>query len=300
MAISAHATAHRWFKAEARSALLFVLPSCIILATFVYWPIVQVFWFSLHNWSILQLETPFVGLGNYGTLLSDDRFWNALRNTIYYTIGTVPLTTVLSLAVALGVNERIPGNNLLRSVYFLPGICSLAVMGLVWAYLLNPQIGMFSYMLTSVGLPAIDWLQSTRWALPAITLVGIWKSVGFDMVIFLAGLQGIPVTYYEAAKIDGAGRWQRFWNVTLPLLRPTTLFVVVTSVIGSFQVFDQVYVMTRGGPLFSTETLVTYMYHQGFQIFHMGYATAISAILFIVILVISALQLRLFTYAEVD
>jgi ABC-type sugar transport system permease subunit len=259
-----------------------------------------VFWFSLHNWSILQVETPFVGLANYAGLLQDDRFWNALRNTLYYTIGAVPITTILALAVALGVNERIPASKLLRSAYFLPGISSLAVMGLVWTYLVNPQIGMFSYTLTGLGLPATDWLQSTTWALPAVTLVGIWKSVGFDMVIFLAGLQGIAPTYYEAAKIDGAGRWQRFWNITLPLLRPTTLFVVVTSVIGSFQVFDQVYVMTRGGPLFSTETLVTYMYHQGFEIFHMGYATAISAILFVVILVISGLQLRLFRYAEVD
>jgi ABC-type sugar transport system permease subunit len=300
MAVSVGASARPRFNAEARSAFLFVLPSCLILATFVYWPILQVFWFSLHNWSILQVDTPFVGFANYASLLADDRFWNALRNTVYYTIGAVPLTTVLALAVALGVNERIPASNLLRSAYFLPGICSLAVMGLVWAYLVNPQIGIFSYALTGIGLPATNWLQSTTWALPAVTLVGIWKSVGFDMVIFLAGLQAVPTTYYEAAKIDGAGRWQRFWNVTLPLLRPTTLFVVVTSVIGSFQVFDQVYVMTRGGPLFSTETLVTYMYHQGFEIFHMGYATTISAILFVVILVISALQLRLFRYAEVD
>jgi multiple sugar transport system permease protein len=174
------------------------------------------------------------------------------------------------------------------------------VMGLVWQYLLNPDIGMVSYWMQKIGLPPVDFLQSTTWALPSVTAVGIWKNLGFDVVLFLAGLQGIPEVYYEAAKIDGAGSWQRFWHITLPSLRPTTIFVVVTSVIGSFQVFDQVYVMTRGGPLFHTETLVTYMYHQGFEIFHLGYASAISVVLFVFVLIISAFQLRLFRYSEVD
>jgi len=290
----------RFTTGEARAAYVFMAPSLIVLALFVFWPIIQIFRLSLHDYSLVQPVNPFIGLQNFSDLLSDSRFWNAFRNTVYYTIGAVPLTTGLSLAVALGLNERLRGSSVIRSAYFLPALSSLAVMGLVWQYLLNPDIGTVAYWLHLVGGPRIDFLQSTTWALPSVTFVGIWKNLGFDVVLFLAGLQGIPEMYYEAAKIDGAGRWHRFWHITLPSLRPTSLFVVVTSVIGSFQVFDQVYVMTRGGPLFHTETLVTYMYHQGFEIFHLGYASAIAVVLFVFVLGMSAFQLTLFRYSEVD
>jgi ABC-type sugar transport system permease subunit len=290
----------RFTTSQARWAYAFMAPSLIVLALFVFWPIVQIFWLSLHNYSLVQAVNPFIGLDNFRDLLSDSRFWNSFRDSIYYTIGAVPVTTGLALAVALGLNERLRGTNVLRSAYFLPALSSLAVMGLVWQYLLNPDIGTVSYWLHAMGLPQVDFLDSTTLALPSVTFVGIWKNLGFDVVLFVAGLQAVPEMYYEAAKIDGAGRWQRFWHVTLPTLRPTTLFVVVTSVIGSFQVFDQVYVMTRGGPLFHTETLVTYMYHQGFEIFHLGYASAIAVVLFVFVLLISMFQLRLFGYSEVD
>lgn len=290
----------RLTSSQARWAYLFMAPSLVILVLFVFWPIVQIFRLSAHNYSLVQAVNPFTGLANFRELFGDSRFWNAFRNTLYYTVGAVPLTTCLSLAVALGLNERLRGSTLLRSVYFLPALSSLAVMGLVWQYLLNPDIGTISYWLHELGLPRTDFLQSTTLALPSVTLVGVWKNLGFDVVLFLAGLQGIPEMYYDAAKIDGATRRQRFWHVTLPSLRPTMLFVVVTSVIGSFQVFDQVYVMTRGGPLFHTETLVTYMYHEGFEVFHLGYASAIAVVLFIFVLLMSAFQLKVFRYAEVD
>lgn len=286
---------------EARAGYLFVLPSLIILGAFVFWPIIDVFVLSLRNYSLIQTSNPFVGLQNYRDLVSDDRFWNALRNTVIYTIGAVPVTTVVALAVALGLNERFRGRTLLRAAYFLPALSSLAIMGIVWQYLLNPDIGTLPYWVQKLfGVTAPSLLQSTTWALPAVTAVGIWKNLGFDVVLILAGLQGIPETYYEAAKLDGAGAVQRLWFVTLPSLRLPMSFVVVTSVIGSFQVFDQVYVMTRGGPLFHTETLVSYMYHQGFEIFHLGYASAIGVVLFLFLIIVSAFQLRLFRYSEVD
>jgi ABC-type sugar transport system permease subunit len=287
-------------SAEARWGYALVAPSMVILAVFVFWPSIRIFVLSLRDYSLVQPENPFVGLQNFQNLFADTRFWNAFRNSIYYTIGAVPVTIVIALVIALALNERLRGFTVLRAAYFLPALSSLAVMGLVWQYLLNPDIGMVSYWMQKIGLPPVNFLQSTTWALPSVTAVGIWKNLGFDVVLFLAGLQGIPEVYYEAAKIDGAGSWQRFWHITLPSLRPTTIFVVVTSVIGSFQVFDQVYVMTRGGPLFHTETLVTYMYHQGFEIFHLGYASAISVVLFVFVLIISAFQLRLFRYSEVD
>lgn len=286
---------------QMRTAYLFILPSCVVLAVFLVWPIIDVIWLSLKSGSILSPSTQtFAGLANYVQLLQDPRFWNDLRVTLVYTLVVVPVTSALALGVALLVNEQIPFAQVLRSIYFFPAISSFAVMGIVWSFILNPQIGPVDYWLGQLHLPQPDWLQSVGWALPSVMFVGVWKNLGFNMVIFLAGLQGIPEIYYEAAKTDGARSWERFWHVTLPQLRPTTLFVVVTAVINSFQVFDSVYVMTQGGPLFSTEVLVQYMYEQAFQDFNVGYAAALAFVLFLVIAVISAFQLRLFRYSEVD
>jgi len=282
------------------SGYLFVAPSMTVIALFVVWPIVQAFWMSLHDWSFLSVDRPFVGLANYRELLDDDRFWNALQVTAVYTLGSVPIQIALSLAVALALNERLHGVTWFRAIYFFPVISSLAVMAIVWGFLLDPDIGLLAYWLARVGLTPIDVLQSTTWALPTVIAVGIWKNLGFTMVILLAGLQGISQSLYEAASIDGAGRWARFWNITLPGLRQTMLFVTVIAVIASLQAFDQVYVMTRGGPLFTTETLVTYMYHQAFDLFRMGYGASIAWVLFVIIMVASALQLRLFRYSDVD
>jgi ABC-type sugar transport system permease subunit len=185
-------------------------------------------------------------------------------------------------------------------VFFFPVISALATMGIVWKFLLDPQIGIIPHLLVSVGLPDIAFLQSTTWALPAVIAVGIWKSAGFSMVIFLAALQDIPRSVMEAAIVDGAGPWPRFWRVTLPMLRQSALFAVVIATITSMQLFDQVYVMTSGGPLFHTDTLVTYLYQVGFQDFRSGYAAAISWVLFLLILLVSMLQLRLFRFKETD
>lgn len=281
-------------------AYLFLAPSAVALALFTLWPIAQALWMSLHDWSFLQPIHTFVGSANFAEIVGDARFWNAARNTVFYTVGSVPVQIGLALALALALNERLKGTTLLRAAYFFPVISSLAVMAIVWKFLIDPDIGYLSNIAAQLGLPRFDWLQDRGTALVAVTAVGIWKNLGFSMVILLAGLQGIPAEHYEAAQIDGAGAFQRFRHVTLPGLRHSLVFVVVIGVINSLQVFDQVWVMTRGGPLLGTETLVTYMYHEGFELFRMGYAASIAWILFLVILVASALQLRLFRYREVD
>lgn len=282
------------------SGYLFIAPSMLVIAVFVIGPIFQAFWMSLHDWSFLAPSKPFVGLDNYRELARDDRFWNALKVTAVYTLGSVPIQIVLALAVALALNERLRAVTWFRAAFYFPVISSLAVMAIVWSFLLDPDIGLLSYWSARVGIGPTDWLQSTTWALPAVIGVGIWKNLGFTMVILLAGLQGISETYYEAASIDGAGPWARFRDITLPGLRQTMLFVTVIGVIASLQAFDQVYVMTRGGPLFTTETLVTYMYHQAFDLFRMGYAASIAWVLFVIIMAGSAVQLRLFRYQDVD
>ncbi|MDQ3694701.1 MAG: sugar ABC transporter permease [Chloroflexota bacterium] len=282
------------------SGYLFVAPSMLVIAVFVIGPILQALWMSVHDWSFVAPETPFVGLANYRELAGDDRFWNALTVTAVYTLGSVPVQILLALAVALALNERLRALTWFRAAFFFPVISSLAVMAIVWRFLLDPDIGLLSHWLSQLGVGPTDWLQSTTWALPAVIGVGIWKNLGFTMVILLAGLQGVPETYYEAAAIDGAGRWARFRHITLPGLRQTMLFVTVIGVIASLQAFDQIYVMTRGGPLFTTETLVSYMYHQAFDLFRMGYAAAIAWVLFVIIMVGSAVQLRLFRYQDVD
>jgi ABC-type sugar transport system permease subunit len=255
---------------------------------------------SLHDWSFSNPARPFTGLDNYAELVADRRFWNALRNTAVYTIAAVPVQIVLALGLAIGLNARLRGRAFLRGAYFVPVISSLAIMAIVWAFLFDPDIGMVSSWLASLGLPRIAWLREPGTAMIAVIVVGVWKTLGFNTVILLAGLQGIPTEHYEAAELDGANAWQRFRHVTVPGLRQTLLFVTVISIIASLQVFDQVYVMTRGGPLYSTETMVTYIYYQGFSLFRMGYASALSWVLFLIIAAVAIVQLRMFRYQEVD
>jgi ABC-type sugar transport system permease subunit len=283
-----------------RAGYLFLLPSAVILAAFVVYPIVQSGWMSLHDWSFLSPQHRFVGLGNYREIWHDPRFWNALRNTLIFSAVAVPAQVLLGLGLAVALARDTRVNRLMRSVYFFPVISSLATMAIVWKFLLDPDIGVLSHGLQQVGFPHVAILQSTTWALPAVILVSVWKNVGFTMVILLAALQDVPVNLYEAAAIDGAGGWRRFRDVTVPSLRQSLLFATVISVIASLQLFDQVYVMTDGGPLFHTETLVTYMYKLGFQEYRSGYAAAIAWVLFLLILLASAVQLRLFRYRDVD
>ncbi len=281
-------------------AYLFLAPSLLILGTFIVYPIGQSLWISLHDWSIGADEQTWVGLGNYRELFADPRFWNALKVTLLFTVVSVGIQLVLGFLLAQWLQMTNRLTSFLRSVYFFPTIVSLASIGLVWRFLLDPQIGLVGGWTELIGLSPVNWLQSTTWALPAVIFVGIWKNLGFTMLLMLAGLQGVPKDLYEAARLDGANRRQLVRFVTLPSMRPTLLFTAVILTINSLQLFDLVFAMTDGGPLFETETLVTYMYRRGFEEFRFGYASAIAWVLFALIMVVSALQLRLFRYSDVD
>jgi multiple sugar transport system permease protein len=283
---------------QAKAAYFFMLPSLLILFLFVIVPIFQAGWIGLHDWQLGRPNPEFVGLENYTNLLEDERFWNALKNTAVYTLGVVPGRILFALFFALLLNRRIRGRAFFRAMLFLPAVISFAIEAIIWRFLLDPDIGLLPYGTGLVGIPSPEWLRSTTWAMPAVIIVSIWRWFGFNMVILLAGLQGIPEVYYEAAEVDGANSWQQFWRITLPMLRPALLFVLVDAVITSLQVFDQVYVMTGGGPLFSTETLVTYIYHQGFEIFDLGYASAAAYVLFFLIFLLTLGQLRVLRYRE--
>ena len=281
-------------------AWLFMAPSLLILGAFVVFPILRSLYYSFFDWTVGAVSQPFVGFGNYVALFHDGQFWNALRITLEYTIVSVVLLVVLGFVAAILLQQDTLANRIVRSVFFFPTIVSLVTIGLVWKFLLDPDIGLVGGITAALGLPSVAWLQSTSLALPTIIAVSVWKSLGFAMILFVAGLKGVPAERYEAAELDGANRWQTVWRITLPSIRPTMLFTSMILTIQSFQVFDLVYVMTGGGPVFHTDTLVNLLYRDGFVNYQTGYASAISWVLFVIIMLISLLQLRLFRYDDVD
>lgn len=281
-------------------ALLFMLPSALILATFVIWPILQSLYYSLFDWTIGAQTQQWVGIGNYLELTRDPRFWNALAITLTFSLITVAVVVVAGFLTALGLMKENLITRFIRSVYFFPTIVSLVSIGLVWKFLLDPSIGLVGGIMKFFGAEPIAWLQSTDLALPSLIFVAIWKNIGFAMVIFVAALKGVPAERYEAARLDGASDRQVTAFVTLPSIRPTMLFATLILTIQSFQIFDLVYVMTGGGPLYVTDSLVNELYREGFVNFRTGYASAISWVLFAIIMIISAIQLRLFRYNDVD
>jgi len=284
---------------EAFFGYLFLFPSMTILLIFVFWPIFQAILLSLQDFQFFANRIDWVGLENYQRLINDDRFWNALKNTIIYTIAYVPITVIFALALALALNQKIPKRNLLRGAFFLPVIGSFAIVSIIWKFLLDPDIGLIAYWFSFLNISTHGFLRDPNWAMFGVIIVSIWKGLGFLMVIYLAGLQGIPEVYYEAAKVDGATAWQRFWYITLPQLRFTTLFVLVISVIGAFQVFDVVWVLTPGGgPLFSTDVLVTYIFYQGITNLDISYASTIGIALLIIVLILTLLQLRILQFSD--
>jgi multiple sugar transport system permease protein/raffinose/stachyose/melibiose transport system permease protein len=241
-----------------------------------------------------------LGLGNYVELFGDELFWNALRVTFVFAIASVVAQIALGYWAATALLRNTWFNRVVRSIFFFPTIVALATIGLVWRFLLDPSIGLVGGLAAAFGAEPIPWLQDTALALPTVIFVSVWKNLGFTMVILLAGLQGVPAHLYEAARLDGASGFQLTRYVTLPSMRPTLLFTTMILTINSLQVFDLVYVMTNGGPLFSTDTLVTMMFREGFENFDIGYASAIAWVLFLLIMILSALQLRLFRYRDVD
>ncbi|WP_432981245.1 carbohydrate ABC transporter permease [Dactylosporangium sp. CA-233914] len=281
-------------------AYLYVAPSLLLIGVFIAEPIVRSGWMSLHDWTVGEQTHAWVGLGNYRELLGDERFRNSLMVTGLYTVVVTTGQVLGGLALALWLRRTTWLTSLLRSAFFFPTIASFAVVGVVWKFLLDPQVGLVNAWLEAVGLTGPGWLTDTKLALPTVMAVGIWKGAGFSMIVLLAALQGVPHTLIEAATLDGAGRWQRLRAVILPEIRPALLFTTVISTVTSLQLFDLVYVMTGGGPLFHTESIVAYLYQRGFVEFRLGYASAIAWVLFLLILAVSLLQLRIARHDDDD
>lgn len=271
---------------------VFVAPIMLGFIVFMVYPLIYSFYLSLTS-SDGIMSPSFIGLENYSKLFKDQDFLKSLRVTLYFTVGTVPIGTVLALIVAVMLNAKIRFSTLYRSAFFLPVITSMVAVATVWKWLYNTDFGLINAFLAQVGVYQPPWLASQEWAMVSIIIMSIWKGIGFNMVIFLAGLQGISPSLYEAAKIDGANTLQRFSNITVPLLRHTTLFVIIMAIIGSFQVFDQVFIMTAGGPAKATTVVVYYIYQNAFQFFKQGYASAMAYILFAIIFLATMIQMKI-------
>jgi multiple sugar transport system permease protein len=281
-------------RAQQHAAWLFLAPGIIILAAFTLWPMVQAAYLSFTDYSLLE-PARWVGLDNYRRLWEDEAVANAIRNTFVYAVTTTPISVAIALGTAIVLNRRMRLRGFLRTALFLPFVVSLAVVSIAWSFLLDPDIGLLSYWFGKLGLVTQQgWLSDPDYAMPAVVAVGVWKGVGFYMLMYLAGLQSIPRELHEAARVDGASAWQSFRTVTWPLLANQTMLITIIATITNIQVFDQIYVMTQGGPFFRTETLVVLVYRTGFSDLQFGYATAISWVLMFIIVIISALQIVYF------
>ena len=271
---------------------IFIAPNLIVFTVFVLVPILFAFYISLTEWSLIG--TPeFVGLGNYVELLGDGQFWRSLYNTLVYTVGTVPTSIALGLLVAVGLNRKLPGRALLRSLFFVPVIISLVAVALIASWMFNDNYGVINAALKAVGFEGVPWLSSPVWAMPSLIITTLWIRIGFCMVIYLAALQSIPVELYQAAQVDGATSWRQFRHITWPLLGPTTFLLLILNVIYSLHVFDLIYVMTGGGPGFSTTVLVQYIYQMAFQESEMGYASAVGVVLYLLLMAFTVFQWRM-------
>lgn len=272
--------------------LLFVLPVVLGVLIFTYAPVAFSVYGSLTRWDAIN-PPEFIGLYNYQRLFSDYHFTNSVKNTFYFTLGSVPLAMLLGLGMAFLVNQKIRGVNLYRTAYFVPVVTSVIAVGIVWEWMFSAYFGPVNTLLGWFGINGPDWLHNTRWAMPAVIIVSAWQRAGYNMVLYLAGLQGIPRELYEAASIDGANSFQRATKITWPLLTPTTFFVLIISFIASFQVFGLIYVMTNGGPGTATAVYIYYLYQNAFQFFRMGYAQAMAWLLFLGIGLITLIQWKL-------
>ncbi|MGB2600345.1 MAG: sugar ABC transporter permease [Candidatus Omnitrophota bacterium] len=275
---------------------LFIAVPAILFFVFQLAPVFMSFFLSFTNYSVVH-SPKFVGLANYKNILFDDPlFWKAMGNTILYVIGVVPIGVCASLLLAVAIDQKIKFKNFFKSVFFLPTVTAIVAVSVIWKWLYaGEKYGLFNYFIMKLGFQPVDWLSSPTWTLPSIMIMSIWAGLGYNMILFLAGLQTIPNVMYEAAEIDGAGFWKKFFYVTLPLLKPTIVFVAMMSFIFSFQVFEQVYIMTGGqggigGVLNSALTIVAYLYDKGFQKFEMGYASALAYIIFLCIFILTMLN----------
>ncbi len=285
-------------RRDARESLLFLAflaPNLVLLGLFTFWPLVYNLYLSFFEWDFIAPEKLYVGWENYQYTLTDPVFHQVLRNTLFFTVGTVGGAMALGLALALLLNQPLRGREGVRAVLFAPTLLSGAAVAIVWIFILDPNYGLIRYALQPLGLPSPRWLKDPSLALFSVITVDVWKNLGFSVVIYIAGLQAIPRELYEAARVDGAGAWTRFTHVTWPQLSPVTFFLLVTNTLASFQSFDIIKVMTAGGPVNATNTLIYYLYEEGFVAFHAGTAAVVAVVLFILMLGVTLLQ---FWYGE--
>ena len=283
---------------SSKAAYFFLAPAVIAIFIFFFIPVIAAFIMSFTDFDIYALGNfntiRFIGFNNYSKLFEDPLFWQSLQNTIYYVVLATPLAIAVSLGAAILLNSKlIKYKGFFRLSYFIPYITTLVAVAIVWRFIYHPKFGILNYFLGLFGVDPIDWLGDPNLAMPAIVIMSVWKTFGYNMIIFIAGLQNIPEDLYEAASLEGANEWQKFKTVTIPMLAPTTLFVSIITIVGYFQLFAEPYIMTQGGPLNKTLSIVQYMYQQGFRWWNMGYSASISFVLFFIILVVTILQFKL-------
>lgn len=279
-------------KSDSLAAGLFLFPSAAIFAVFVFFPLAYTLWLSSTDWNLISPEIKSIGIGNYSRLASDPLFWKVLANTVVFSAFTVGASVALGLFIAVSINRKIAGRTLYRTCIFLPYVTATSAMALVWLWIFDPKYGFVNMICKAIGFSGPEWLASTSWAMPAIVIMSIWRFTGYIMLLYLGGLQGINGELLEAASVEGAGKTAIFWKITFPLLSPTTLFVIITTLITMLQNFETVYIMTQGGPVNSTNMLVLYIYQNAFQFFEAGYASAISVVLFAIMIFLTLVQLR--------
>jgi multiple sugar transport system permease protein len=282
------------------SAYVFLSPGLLLFSVFTVFALGFAFYLTFHEWNIIGDDRPFIGLDNYTRMFHDERFRQSVINTAYYTGASVPLTMGIGLLIALLLNQPIRGRGFFRTLYFMPVVTPFVVVAIIWKWLYNGDFGLFNFYLLKTHLidEPLLWLSDKNLAMPAVVLMSVWSGVGFSMVIYLAGLQSIPQELYEAARVDGAGAWAQFRHITVPMLAPTTLFLMVMGIIGSFQVFTQIFIMTNGGPVDRTTTMVFYIYEAAFKFYEMGYASTLAYALFALLFVFTLIQMRMYRRAH--
>lgn len=279
-----------------KAAYLFLAPALTAIFVFFFIPVISAFVISFTDFDIYAIgnysKFRFTGLDNYIKLFDNPLFWKALKNTFFFVVVSGPLSIAVSLGAAILLNSKLlKFKGVFRLVYFMPVVTTLVAVSIVWRFIYHPEFGLLNYGLSFIGIDKIDWLGDPNWAMPSIIILSIWKNFGYNMIIFIAGLQNIPEELYEAAHIEGANAWQRFTKITLPMLAPTTIFITIITMIGYFQLFAEPYIMTQGGPLDSTLSIVLYMYQEGFRWWNMGYSSSIAFVLFVIILAGTLLQM---------
>ena len=286
------------YSFSSKAAYFFLAPAVIAIFIFFFIPVIAAFIMSFTDFDIYALGSfdtvRFIGLKNYIQLFEDPLFWQSLQNTTYYVVMATPLAIAISLGAAILLNSKlIKYKGFFRLSYFIPYITTLVAVAIVWRFIYHPKFGILNYFLGLFGIDPLDWLGNPVLAMPAIVIMSVWKSFGYNMIIFLAGLQNIPEDLYEAASLEGANEWQKFKAITIPMLAPTTLFVSIITIVGYFQLFAEPYIMTQGGPLNKTLSIVGYMYQEGFRWWNMGYSASISFVLFFIILIVTVIQFKL-------